>query len=216
MPRYYPVYVDIRDKKCVVIGGGDVAYRKAVSLREAGAQVVVISPELTEEFLKEEGFIILRQEYEQKCLEGAMLVIAATSEQEVNRRVWEEACRHGLLVNVVDQPELCNFIVPSVVNRGELQISISTGGASPAFARMMRRELEGYFGPEYGDFIEILAALRPEVRSRISDGEKRQKVMERLSSPEMLEMIRSRGAKETEAEMRRIVAEEAQGAGRKP
>ena len=78
---------------------------------------------------------------------------------------------------------------------------------------MMRRELEGYFGPEYGDFIEIMAALRPEVRSRISDGEKRQKVMERLSSPEMLEMIRSRGAKETEAEMRRIVAEEAAGGG---
>ena len=213
MPRYYPIYLDIRDKKCVVVGGGDVAYRKAVSLKEAGAQVVVISPELTEEFMEEEGFIILRQKYEQKCLEGATLVIAATSEQEVNQRVWEEACRRGLPVNVVDQPELCNFIVPSVVNRGELQISISTGGASPALARRMRRELEGHFGPEYGDFIQLLAKLRPEVRSQIKDGAKRQKVMERLSSTDMLDMIKSKGAEETKAEMRRIIAAEADREG---
>ncbi len=208
MPRYYPIYLDISGKKCVVVGGGDVAYRKAVSLKEAGAQVVVISPELSREFLKEEGLTILRQKYEKRCLEGATLVIAATNEQEINQRVWEEARRHGLLVNVVDQPELCNFIVPSVVNRGELQISISTGGASPALARRMREELEDRFGPEYGDFIGLLSKMRPEVRSRIDKGAKRQKVMERLSSPEMLDMIRTRGAEETEKEMRRIITEE--------
>ncbi|MFQ5957156.1 MAG: bifunctional precorrin-2 dehydrogenase/sirohydrochlorin ferrochelatase [Candidatus Brocadiales bacterium] len=215
MPRYYPIYLDIKDKKCVIVGGGDVAYRKAISLKEAGAQVVVISTEVSQEFLSEKGLIILRQRYEERCLEGATLVIAATDEKEINQRVWEEAQRHGLLVNVVDQPGLCNFIVPSVVNRGELQISISTGGASPAFARRMRQELEDNFGPEYGDFIGLLSILRPEVRSNIANGTKRQKVMERLSSPDMLDMLRTKGAQETEKEMRRIITEEVKGKGPK-
>ncbi|MFQ5862080.1 MAG: bifunctional precorrin-2 dehydrogenase/sirohydrochlorin ferrochelatase [Candidatus Brocadiales bacterium] len=215
MPRYYPIYLDIKDKKCVVVGGGDVAHRKAISLKEAGAQVVVIGPEFSQEFLKEKGLTILRQKYEERCLEGATLVIAATNDKEINQRVWKEAQRHGLLVNVVDQPELCNFIVPSVVNRGELQISISTGGASPAFARRVRQELENHFGPEYGDFIGLLSKLRPEVRSRIANKAKRQKVMERLSSPDMLNMIRTNGTKETEKEMRRIITEEGAGTGLK-
>ncbi len=208
MPRYYPIYLDIKDRKCVVIGGGDVAYRKAVSLKDAGAQVVVISPEFSQEFSKEGGLTLLQQKYEERCLEGATLVIAATNDKEINQRVWEEARRHGLLVNVVDQPQLCNFIVPSVVNRGELQISISTGGASPALARRMRQELENRFGPEYGDFIELLSKLRPEVRSHIANEAKRQKVMERLSSPDILDIIRTKGTKEAENEMRRIISEE--------
>lgn len=210
MPRYYPIYLDIRDKKCVVVGGGGVAYRKAVSLKEAGAQVVVISPDFSEDFLKEESMTMLRQKYEERCLEGATLIIAATNDKEINQRVWEEARRHGLLVNVVDQPELCNFIVPSVVNRGELQISISTGGASPAFARRTRQELENHFGPEYGEFIELLSRMRSEARSQISDGAERQKLMERLASPDMLDMVRTKGTKETEKEMRKIISKEAE------
>jgi precorrin-2 dehydrogenase/sirohydrochlorin ferrochelatase len=213
MPRYYPIYLDIRDKKCVVVGGGDVAYRKAVSLKEAGAQVVVISPDFSKDFLKEEGITMLRQKYEERCLEGATLIIAATNDKEINQRVWEEARRHGLLVNVVDQPELCNFIVPSVVNRGELQISISTGGASPAFARRLRQELENHFGPEYGEFVELLSKMRSEARSQISDGTKRQKLMERLASPDMLDMIRTKGTRETEKEMRKIISKEAERNG---
>ncbi|HHT9134069.1 MAG: siroheme synthase [Planctomycetes bacterium GWA2_50_13] len=213
MPRYYPIYLDIRDKKCVVVGGGDVAYRKAVSLKEAGAQVVVISPDFSKDFLKEEGITMLRQKYEERCLEGATLIIAATNDKEINQRVWEEARRHGLLVNVVDQPELCNFIVPSVVNRGELQISISTGGASPAFARRLRQELENHFGPEYGEFVELLSKMRSEARSQISDGTKRQKLMERLASPDMLDMIRTKGTRETEKEMRKIIGEETERNG---
>lgn len=214
MPKYYPIYLDIRSRRCVVVGGGEVAYRKAVSLKEAGAQVVVISPELSEEFSREKGLTILQQKYEERCLEGAMLVIAATDDREINQRVWEEARRHGLLINVVDQPALCNFIVPSSINRGKLQISISTGGASPALARRIRKELEGHFGPEYADFIDLLSRLRPEVRSRISEEARRQRVMEHLSSPDMLKMLKDRGAEETEKEMRRIITnEESAGAG---
>ena len=190
-----------------------MAYRKAVSLKEAGAQVVVISPDFSKDFLKEEGITMLRQKYEERCLEGATLIIAATNDKEINQRVWEEARRHGLLVNVVDQPELCNFIVPSVVNRGELQISISTGGASPAFARRLRQELENHFGPEYGEFVELLSKMRSEARSQISDGTKRQKLMERLASPDMLDMIRTKGTRETEKEMRKIIGEETERNG---
>ena len=156
---------------------------------------------------------MLRQKYEERCLEGATLIIAATNDKEINQRVWEEARRHGLLVNVVDQPELCNFIVPSVVNRGELQISISTGGASPAFARRLRQELENHFGPEYGEFVELLSKMRSEARSQIGDGTKRQKLMERLASPDMLDMIRTKGTRETEKEMRKIIGEETERNG---
>lgn len=213
MPEYYPIYLDIRDKKCVVVGGGDVAYRKAMTLKQAGAQVVIISPRVSEDFLKEEGLTILQQEYEDRCLEGATLVIAATSEEDVNRRVWQEAGRHGLLVNVVDQPELCNFIVPSVISRGGLQISISTGGASPALARRTREELEGLFGPEYGDFTRLLSKLRPQVRTSIPDEAERRKMMEQLSSQKMLDLVKTDGAVEAEKEMLRIINKGSKGTG---
>jgi len=207
MPRYYPIYLDIRDKKCVVVGGGDVAYRKAVSLKEAGAQVVVISPDFSKDFLKEEGITMLRQKYEERCLEGATLIIAATNDKEINQRVWEEARRHGLLVNVVDQPELCNFIVPSVVNRGELQISISTGGASPAVAKSIREKLEDVFGSEYEEYLNLLTKMRSIAMSDIKNSAKRRKVLRRLAEKDILDIVKNNGVTEAEARMREIMFE---------
>ncbi|MEE9514499.1 MAG: bifunctional precorrin-2 dehydrogenase/sirohydrochlorin ferrochelatase, partial [Candidatus Brocadiales bacterium] len=110
-------------------------------------------------------------------------------------------------------PELCNFIVPSVISRGGLQISISTGGASPALARRTREELEDLFGPEYGDFTRLLSKLRPQVRTSIPDGAERRKVMEQLSSQEMLDLVKTDGAKEAEKEMLRIISERSKGTG---
>ena len=189
-----------------MVGGGEVAYRKALGLKEVGAKVVVIAPEFYKEFLAEEGVTLLRQKYSGECLAGASLVIAATDDKEVNQKVWEDAQRHGLLVNVVDQPGLCNFIVPSVVNRGELQISISTGGASPALAKRIRQELEDLFGPEYSELIQLLSKLRPLVISSVKEEGKRRQVFELLSSPTMLMIIGQNGLKKAEEEMRKIIS----------
>ena len=205
MPRYYPIYLDVKGKRCVVVGGGEVAYRKALGLKEIGAEVVVIAPEFYKELRSERGVTLLRQKYSGECLAGASLVIAATDDKEVNQKVWEDAHRHGLLVNVVDQPGLCNFIVPSVVNRGELQISISTGGASPALAKRIRQELEDLFGPEYSELTRLLSKLRPLVISSVKEEGKRRQVFELLSSPTMLMIIGQNGPKKAEEEMRKII-----------
>ncbi len=205
MSRYYPIYLDVKGKRCVVVGGGEVACRKVLSLKEAGAEVVVIAPEFCKGLLAEKDVTLLSQEYSGECLAGAFLVIAATNDKVINQEIWEDAQRHGLLVNVVDQPELCNFIVPSVVSRGDLQISISTGGASPALARRIRQELESLFGPEYSDLTQLLSKLRPLVISSVKDEEKRRQVFELLSSPTMLMVIAKSGLKRAEEEMRKII-----------
>lgn len=204
MPKYYPIYLDIKGKRCVVVGGGEVAYRKVLSLKEAGAEVAVIAPVFCKEFSDEKNVALLRQKYSGECLAGAFLVIAATDDKEVNQKVWEDAQRHGLLINIVDQPELCNFIVPSVVSRGELQISISTGGASPALARRIRQELEFLFGPEYSILTQLLSKLRPLVISSIKDEEERRQAFELMSSPRILTIIRQDGPQKAEEEMRKI------------
>lgn len=183
-----------------------MAYRKALGLKEVGAEVVVIAPEFYKEFGSERGVTLLRQKYSGECLAGAFLVIAATDDKEVNQKVWEDAQRHGLLVNVVDQPGLCNFIVPSVVNRGELQISISTGGASPALAKRIRQELEDLFGPEYSELTQLLSKLRPLVISSVKEEGKRRQVFELLSSPTMLMIIGQNGPRKAEEEMRKIIS----------
>ncbi len=205
MPRYYPIYLDVKGKRCVVVGGGEVAYRKVISLKEAGAEVVVIASEFHKNLSTEKDVVLLEQKYDGECLAGTFLVIAATNEKEINQRVWQDAQRHGLLVNVVDQPELCNFIVPSVINRGELQISISTGGASPALAKRIRKEIESLFGPEYAEFTQLLSKFRPVVISAVKDEEKRRHVFELLSSQDILELIKQHGPQRAEEEMKGII-----------
>ncbi len=140
MSKFYPIYLDVKDKKCVIVGGGKVAYRKVCSLKEAGAEVVVVSPETCPEMANEEGLTLVKKNYDESVLDGALLVIAATDNEEVNKKVVADAKKRNIIVNVVDRPELCSFIVPSTINRGDLCISISTGGASPAVSKSVREE----------------------------------------------------------------------------
>lgn len=166
---YYPVFLRLEGRKCLVVGGGEVAERKVSSLLESGARVRVVSPHLTpalrERQARGEIEVGLRP-FEAADLEGIFLVIAATSEPEVNEKVAREAGRRGILVNVVDSPELCDFIVPSVVRRGDLVVAISTGGHSPALARRLREEMERYFGPEYAHLLALISQVRQELKAR--------------------------------------------------
>ncbi len=183
MSLYYPIFLKVEQKLCVVIGGGPVAERKITSLLEAGARVKVIAPEVTEriKILAREGKIIWEERpYRSGDLKDAFLVIAATNNPQVQEEVFAEAEERKIFCNVVDKPALCSFIVPSVVKRGRLQIAISTSGASPALAKRLREQLEELFGPEYAEYLELMAAWRKEILARELPEAERQKLFEQL------------------------------------
>ena len=166
--RYFPIYLEIKNKKILVIGGGVVAQRKIESLLEAGANVAVVSKDLTQqlrEYKKDGKIIVIGRDYEEKLLENVFMVIAATDDVELNHRISQDALKKGLLINAVDQPEDCNFIFPSVIKRGDLIVAISTSGKSPALAKKIREQLEQEFGSEYEILLNIMGNLRKEIFS---------------------------------------------------
>jgi siroheme synthase-like protein len=157
MPDYFPAFVDLRGRRCLVVGGGAVGERKVRELLACAAMVTVVSPGLTPALavLAASDAIAWRgRRFRGSDARGCALVIAATDEPRVDRAVAAAARRHRALVNVVDRPEVCDFIFGSVLRRGELQIVVSTGGRSPALAREIRRRLEPVFGPEYAGLVE--------------------------------------------------------------
>ena len=155
----YPIFLDLSGRRCVVVGGGGVADRKARKLLQARAEVVVISPEVGAE-LESVAVEIHRRPYREGDLEGAYLAFAATNVREVNRAVAREAKERGIPVNVADNPQEGDFALPSTLRRGGLQVAVSTGGASPTLARRIRGELEEAFGPEWAGIVEELDRAR--------------------------------------------------------
>ena len=155
-PVPYSIALILEDLHCRVVGGGTVAFRKVEALMESGAKIKVVSPDVVPELvaLQEAGSLeIERRKFRVEDLGAIFLVISATDDRDVNELVAKEARRQGTLVNVVDVPDLCNFYVNARVRRGDLTISVSTGGASPALAGKIRREIEGVYGEEYADFL---------------------------------------------------------------
>lgn len=209
--RYYPIYLDIKDKPCVVIGGGEVAERKVLSLLNAGAMVTVISPSITDVLkgVSGDGRIeINERSYQEGDLKGAFIAYAATDNEEINRKIAEEAHKGGVLLNVVDKPEMCDFIVPSVVERGHLSIAISTGGASPAFAKRLRLEMEEKYGEEYAQFLEIMAAIRQKLLTKEAEGVKKRKFFNELASSSIPEMIKAGRWKEVDRTIISLLGED--------
>ena len=167
MPAYYPAFIDVRGRRCVVIGGGDIGEEKVRRLLECGAAVVVISPEVSEGVrrLADDGRLTwTARAYEAGDLAGAFIAIAATDDNSVNRAIAKEAKTRNVLLNVVDVTHLCTFIAPSVVRRGEVTIATSTGGASPALARKFREELSGSRILQYADLAPLLSEVRTELK----------------------------------------------------
>jgi precorrin-2 dehydrogenase / sirohydrochlorin ferrochelatase len=191
--KYYPVNLDIRGRSCLVVGGGAVGTRKIRTLLECGAVVTVVSPEVTDPLsaLVLENRISLKQRpYRTSDLDGVFLVIGATDNKELNRTIHEDAGSQGKLCNIADQPDLCNFILPSVIDRGDLIIAISTSGKSPAFARRLRKQLEAQFGPEYAEFLKLMGAVRKILLAQTRDPEAHRRVFESLIDRGLLECIR--------------------------
>ena len=179
---YYPVFLELKGRPCLVVGGGEVAYQKAKTLVACGARVRVVSPELgkgLQRLLRQKKIAWRRGLFKACDLDRANLVVAATDDQRVNERVSGLARRSGLLANVVDQPKLCSFVFPSVVRRGKLVLAISTGGASPALAKWIRKDLQSRYGAEFGRLLEGIARARGKVQRKVPDARRRKQLFER-------------------------------------
>ncbi|MFC5700532.1 bifunctional precorrin-2 dehydrogenase/sirohydrochlorin ferrochelatase [Cohnella faecalis] len=194
MAAWYPILLDLTGKRCVVVGGGPVAERKANGLLEAGASVCVVSPRLTEGLhrLASEGRIEWRRrEAEETDVQGAALLFAATSLPEANRAMAEAARKAGGLANVADDGESGDFIVPAVVRRGELILAASASGAGPALAARIAGELAVRYGEAYSDYASRLRHIRTIVKASVSDRSERRRLLAAAVTEEALEEWRT-------------------------
>ncbi len=195
MTKYYPIFLNLKNKLCIVIGGGKVAERKILSLLSCGAKVKIISPEITPKLkeLSEKGEVFWEaRSYREGDLEEAFLAIAATNEPEIQKKIFQEAEEKKIPCNVVDAPEFCSFIVPSLITRGDLQIAISTGGSSPAVAKRIRETLENFFGEEYEIYLKLMKRIREFILKKVSDPKEREKKLKILASAPFPEYIKNK------------------------
>jgi siroheme synthase-like protein len=166
---YYPIFLNLQGKKCVVIGGGRVALRKVTTLLDCGADITVISTKphaKISKLFKNRAIRLVRRNYKPGDLKGAALSVAATHVDEINRKVAVESKKNGTLVNVVDHAELSDFIVPSFFRRGDLSVAVSTSGMSPALAKKIRVKLEKNIGMEYAYLLSLISETRSEIKRK--------------------------------------------------
>ncbi len=191
---FYPVYLNLRRKRVIVIGGGEVAERKVESLLGTAASVTVISPKVTSRLAglaRTKHIRVRKREYKRGDCMGAVLVLSATDDAKINRAVFREAAAEGALVNTADQPELCDFIMPAVVRRGDIAIAISTGGTSPGLAAQLRRRIERIVGPEYAKLTELLSQARPKIRRRVPDADGRKALHYRILNSDIMRCLKA-------------------------
>lgn len=191
--KYYPVNLDIQNQKCLVVGGGSVSARKVITLLSCGAIVTVVSPVVVRQLLllARDGSIALKERpYKTSDLGGIFLVIGATDDKELNRQISTDAKRLGRLCNIADHPKESNFILPSIVNRGDLIIAISTSGTSPAFAKKLRKKLGEEYGEEYARFLRLMGAIRKKLLIKKGEPEVHKHLFEQLISRKLIEMIK--------------------------
>ena len=192
MSDYYPIYVQLNDQPCVVVGGGLIAEGKVNGLLAANAHVTLISPELTDRLRvhADEGRIIhISRCYLPGDLDGAFMVICATDQVDINHQVWLEAIDNKQLVNVVDDTPRCNFIAPSILRQGDLTIAISTGGTAPALAVRLKERLQNEIGPQYAQFLQLAGKLRRPLAQHIPDFETRKALWYQLVDSNVLELL---------------------------
>lgn len=190
---FFPVVLQLEHQPVIVFGGGAVAERKVKSLLDAGAEVTVVAPQLTknlETWVKSRKIKHRQRAYRRGDLRGFNLVFAATSDEPANARIAREAGEKGLWVNVADRPELCSFILPAVLSRGDLTVAVSTAGKSPALAKKIREDLETLFGAEYGEYLRMIAQARQRARAEIPEQDRREQLLETLLNSDLLKWLR--------------------------
>ncbi len=192
---FYIACLKLTGRRCVVVGGGEIGLEKVEGLLACDGAVTLVAPDATSELegLAREGSIRWeRREYRPSDLESTFMVIAATDDTDVNIRVYEDAERRAMLVNVVDVPPLCNFILPAIVRTGPIAIAISTAGASPALAKRMKREIEAAFGPAYAQLAELLSEVRGWAKGTLPTYQDRKRFFESIveGEPDPIELLR--------------------------
>jgi precorrin-2 dehydrogenase / sirohydrochlorin ferrochelatase len=188
--KLFPMFLNLSARPCLVVGAGTIAESKIASLLEAGGRVRVVAPEATPQvrsWAQSNSIEWLQRSFQPGDLEGMFLVVAATSSTELHERMFEQATQRGVLCNIVDVPSLCDFYYSSVVQRGVLQIAISTAGQSPALAQRLRKQLEDQFGPEYEEWLAQLGETRDQLHSSRLNPEERKRLLHEDASEEAFE-----------------------------
>ncbi|MDO9534637.1 MAG: bifunctional precorrin-2 dehydrogenase/sirohydrochlorin ferrochelatase [Bacillota bacterium] len=194
MRDYCPLVLDLRKKKCLVVRGGNVALRKVKTLLVCGACICIVSPTLCgglQEIVENGEVLYEGINYQSSLLDNVFLVVSSTDDSELNREVAKDCFSRNILVNTSDDLSLCSFFFPSVVSRGPLSVAVSTEGRSPAFARLVREQLEELFSDDSGDFLEFLGGIRPRVVQSVSDPRKRKELFLRLAGREVYDHFRN-------------------------
>lgn len=200
--KTFPIMLDIRSRRAVVIGGGPVGARKAASLLAAGAAVTLVDPAAA----AVEGATILRESYRPQHLAGASLVFACTDDRATNARIAADARAAGALVNAADQPEDCDFYLPAVVADGEVVVAIGTGGAAPALAAQLKRTVAASLPPRIGEFAAAIADLRDELKNRVAEVPRRMDLMKRLIDGDAYALFIAGGAAAVRQRLDELIA----------
>ncbi|BBE51428.1 Siroheme synthase [Ferriphaselus amnicola] len=205
---FLPIFANVRNKPCLVVGGGEVAKRKAGVLLEAGAQVCVVAPEIDEELAQTPGIEAIHARFDVPHLDGMTLVIAATNDREVNKLVSALAQERNIPVNVVDDPELCSFIMPAILDRSPLMVAFSSGGASPVLTRMMRGKMETVIPQNYSRLAGFAERFRTTVKQRVTNPAKRRIFWENVFDGVVAEKVLTGDEASAEAMLEQMLADE--------
>lgn len=194
--KYFPICLDVQGRKCLVAGGGAVGARKAASLEKCGAEVRVVSPVFSEKFTPLKNRIsCIQKPYDPSDLDGMFLVMAATDQPDLNKKIARDAAERGILCNIADGPGLSAFILPSVIRRGDLTIAVSTSGTSPAFAKKLRKRLEEQFGEEHADFLHLMGKIRKRLVEEDHDPEQHKRIFTDLINSDLPALIKTGNTK---------------------
>jgi precorrin-2 dehydrogenase/sirohydrochlorin ferrochelatase len=208
--RYYPINLDIRNRDCLVVGGGGVGTRKVATLLHCGAKVTAVSPDMSAKLrslVGSPGLTLKQRSYRSTDLEGMFLVIGATDDETLNRRISRDAEQRGTLCNIADRPEICNFILPAIVHREDLVITVSTSGKSPALAKKLRKSLETRFGEEYGTLLKLMGGIRKKLLNQSHEPEAHKPIFERLINSNLITLIKEGRTAEVNALLFDILGE---------
>ena len=195
----YPIFLDLNGRRVVIIGGGSVATRKAETILKAGARLVVVASRIDETLRKVctgTKAELIESKYSKDYLAGATIAIAATNDEALNRQIYKDCQQLEILCNVVDSPGLCDFYVPAVVQRGDLQIAIGTEGNCPAYAGHLRKKLENTFTEKHGEFLAQLEAIRGFIIEKLADASERKAILGKLAGDKSFEYFLHNGPDE--------------------
>lgn len=210
MARYYPVALDLVGRPCLVVGGGHEALAKTRNLLEAGAVVHAVSPSFLPEFTTlttSDRLRLSRRPYRSEDLQGVTIAFGCADDEETHRALAADARRLGVLLNIVDQPARCDFILPAVLRRGSLTVAITTDGKSPALAAWLREQTSAWLDPSIGEFLDVLGDLRPAIKASLPDRNRRAALFNRLVRSRALERLRAGDRAGMYAELSHILKE---------